>query len=87
MRNELVKLGLAHEVLDVEQEVEALLIGDAGESIIRVLALQVCDELGELVVITKVLHRVLQGLPSNDGREVAVGLAVSGEVRTGQREI
>lgn len=78
MRNELVKLGLAHEILDVEQEVEALLIGDAGESIIRVLALQVGDELGELVVITKVLHRVLQGLPSNDGREVAVGLAVSG---------
>ncbi len=87
MRNELVKLGLAHEVLDVEQEVEALLIGNAGESIIRVLALQVCDELGELVVITKVLHRVLQGLPSNDGREVAVGLTVSGEVRTGQRAI
>jgi hypothetical protein len=59
VRNELVKLGLANEILNVEQEVEALLIGDAGESIIRVLALQVCDELGELVVIAKVLHRVL----------------------------
>lgn len=59
MRNELVKLGLAHEIFNVEQEVEALLIGDARESIIRVLALQICDELGELVVIAKVLHRVL----------------------------
>lgn len=87
MGNEFVKLGLAHKVLNVEQEVETLLIGDARESIIRVLALQVSDELGELVVITKVLHRVLQSLPSNDGREVAVGLAVSGEVRTNQREI
>jgi hypothetical protein len=67
VRNELVKLGLAHEVLNVEQEVEALLVGDAGESIIRVLALQVCDELCELVVVTEVVHRVLQGLPSDDG--------------------
>lgn len=67
VRNEIVKLGLAHEVLDVEKEVEALLVGDAGESIIRVLALQVCDELGELVVLAKVLHRVLQSLPSDDG--------------------
>lgn len=27
--DELVKLGLAHEILKVEQEVEALLVGDA----------------------------------------------------------
>lgn len=84
VRNELVKLGLAHEVLNVEQEVEALLVGNAGESIIRVLTLQVGDQLGELVVLTKMLNRVLQGLPSDDGREVAVGLAVTVEVRIGQ---
>jgi hypothetical protein len=67
VRNELVKLGLANEVLNVEQEVEALLVGDAGESVIGVLALQVCDELCELVVLAKVLHRVLQSFPSDDG--------------------
>jgi hypothetical protein len=84
VRNELVKLGLANEVLNVEQEVEALLVGNARESIIRVLTLQVGDQLGELVVITKVLHGVLQSLPADDGREVAVGLAVPAEVRNSQ---
>lgn len=84
VRNELVKLGLANEVLNVEQEVEALLVGNAGESIIRVLTLQVGDQLGELVVLTKVLHGVLQSLPADDGREVAVSLAVPAEVRASQ---
>ena len=81
VRNELVKLRLAHKVLNVEQEVETLLVRDAGESIIRILTLQVHDQLGELVVVAKVLHRVLQGLPSDDGGEVAVSLAVPVEVR------
>lgn len=43
MRNELVKLRLAHKVLQVEQEVEPLLIRNAGESIIRVLTLEIGD--------------------------------------------
>jgi hypothetical protein len=87
VRNELVKLGLAHEVLNVEQEVEALLVGDAGESIIGVLALQVGDELCELVVLAKVLHRILQRLPSDDGGEVAVSLAVTRKVRINQERV
>ena len=50
MRDELVKLWFSNQILKVEQEVKALLIGNARESIIRILAFQVCDQFGELVV-------------------------------------
>lgn len=76
--DELVKLGLSNQVLEVEQEVEALLVWDAGERIVGILALEVHNELGELVVISEVLNGIYQGFPSNDGREVAVSFAVNG---------
>lgn len=79
MRDELVKLGLSHEVLKVEQEVEALLVGDARESVVRVLALQISDQLGELMVMAEVFHRVSQRLPADNGREMAVRLAVTSQ--------
>lgn len=50
MRDELVKLRFSNQILKMEQEVKALLIGNARESIIRILAFQVCDQFGELVV-------------------------------------
>lgn len=50
MRDKLVELWFSNQILKVEQEVEALFIGNARESIIRILAFQVCDQLGELVL-------------------------------------
>lgn len=58
MRNEFVELGLSDEVLEVEKEVEALLIRDAGECIVGVLALEVGDQLGEFVIMTEVLDGI-----------------------------
>lgn len=80
MRNEFVELGFSDKVLKVEQEVEALLIRDAGECIIGVLALKVSDQLGEFMVVTKVFDRVGESLPSDNGREMTIRLAVTTEV-------
>jgi hypothetical protein len=77
VRNELVKLGLSNKVLEVKQEIKALLVRNAGECIVGVFAFEINNELGELVVVSKVFDGVSQGFPSNDGREVAVGLAVN----------
>lgn len=77
VRNELVKLGLAHEVFQVEEEIEALLVRDAGKRIIRILALEVSDQFGKFMILAKVVHRVLEGLPADNGREVAVGFTVA----------
>ena len=78
MRDELVELGLSNEVLEVEQEVEAFLVRDARESIVRVLALEIHNELGELVVVSEVLNGISEGFPSNDSREMAVSFAMNG---------
>lgn len=67
MRNEFVKLGLSNEVLQVEEEVEALFVGNARESIVGILALQVSDQFGELMVVAKVIHGVGQSFPSDNG--------------------
>lgn len=67
VRNKLVKLGLANEILQEEKEVKALLIRDARKRIVRILALQVGDQLSELVVVAKMLYRIGEALPSNDG--------------------
>jgi hypothetical protein len=56
VRNEFIKLRLSDQILEVEQEVETLLVRNAGECIIRVLALQIDHQLGELMVVAKVLH-------------------------------
>jgi hypothetical protein len=77
MRDELVKLGLSNKVFEVEEEVKALLIRNARESIVGILALKINNELGELMVISKVINGISQRFPSNNGREVAVGFAVN----------
>ena len=58
MRDELIPLLLADQILEVEQEVEPLLVGNAGECIIRILALEIHHQLGEFVIVTKVVHGV-----------------------------
>lgn len=65
----------------MEEEVEALLVGDAGESVIGILALQVSDQFGELVVVAEVVHGVGESLPADNGREVAVCLAVTVKIQ------
>lgn len=82
MRNEFIKLRLSNQILEVEQEVETLLVRDAGECIIGVLALQIGHQLGELMVVTKVLHGIGERLPTDDGREVAVRLSMTAHVST-----
>ena len=79
MGNELVEFLLSHQGLQVVQEVEPLLVGDARERIVGVLAFQVSHQLGELVVGAIMVHRVCERLPADDGREMAIGLAVSGQ--------
>lgn len=77
MRDEFVKLRLSNKVLEVEQEVKALLVGNARERIVGVLALEINNELSELVIVSKVFDGVSQRLPSNNGREVSVGFTVN----------
>lgn len=62
MGDELVELGFSNQILEVEQEVEALFVWDAGECIIGILALEIDDELGKFVVGAKVIDRVRQCL-------------------------
>jgi hypothetical protein len=64
--DKLVPLFTADKTVQVIEEVEALLIGDAREGIIRVLALQINHQLGKFVVCTKEFHALFEGLPSND---------------------
>lgn len=79
MRDELVKGLAADQLLEVIQEVEALLVGDRAEGVVRVdAALEVGDELGVLVVGAVVVDGVLEGLPADDGGEVPLRLAVDG---------
>lgn len=79
MGDELVKGVAADELLEVVQEVEALLVGDGAEGVVRIdAALEVGDELGVLVVGAVVIDGVLEGLPADDGGEVALGLTVDG---------
>jgi hypothetical protein len=78
VRDELVKLGLSDKVLKVEQEVKALLIRNAREGIIGILALKIHNKLSELVVIAKVFNGISQRLPSNDSGEVAIGFTMDG---------
>jgi hypothetical protein len=77
VRDELVKLGLSDKIFKVEQEVETLLIGNARERIVGILALKIHNKLSKLVIISKVFDGVSQRLPSDDGREVAVGFTVN----------
>lgn len=76
MGNELIKLIFPYQILKIEEKNEPFFIRNARERIIRILALQINDQFGKVVVRTELLDRVSQGLPSNDGREVPVRLAM-----------
>lgn len=67
MRNEFVKLGLSHKVLEMEEKVEPLLVRDTGEGIVRVLALQIDHQLSEFMVVAKAFNGISERLPANDG--------------------
>ena len=73
-----VEFLLADQPLDVIQEMETLLVRDAREGIIGILALEVEDQFREVVVLSILLDRVAQRLPPDDGREVAPRVAVHG---------
>ena len=75
MGDELVELFDADQFLDVVQEGEALFVGDGAEGVVGVLAFEVRDELGEVVVFAELGDGVGQGFPADDGGEVAVLVA------------
>lgn len=77
MRDKVIELALPNQGFEVVQEVESLLVWNARESIIRVLALQVGDKLSEVVIMTEMIHRVCESFPADDGREMTVGLAMT----------
>lgn len=67
MRNELIELGFAQNRFQVEDEVESLLIRNARESIVWVLALQIGNQFGELMFVSKVVHGIRKCFPAYDG--------------------
>ena len=78
MRYEPVPFVFAEELFQMVEEREAFLIRDATKSIIRILALEIGDELGELMFLAKKVDAVAQSLPPDDGGEVPMGLSVDG---------
>lgn len=77
MRDEAVEFLLSYKCFQVEKEVKSFLVGDAGESIIGVLALEVRDQFSELVVMPKMLHGVSKCFPTYNGGEVSICLPMS----------
>jgi len=59
----------------VVEEGEALFVGDARKSIIRILAFEVRKQFGELVVFPELGNAIAQRLPPDNGAEVAVLVA------------
>lgn len=59
------------------QKGKAFLVWDRRKGIIRVLSLKVRDQLRELMIGTKVIDRVCQQFPADDGGERASWFAVS----------
>lgn len=76
MRNELVKLLLGHQILEVEQKSRALFVRYGRESVVWVLTLEVEDQLREFVVGPVEVDRFDKTVPPDDGVEVAVWFAV-----------
>jgi hypothetical protein len=58
MRNELVPVGPADELVKVQQQVEAFFVRDRAKRVVWVSALETGDELGELVFFAKQIDRV-----------------------------
>lgn len=78
VRDEGIPLLPADEVVERVEKVEALLVGDRGEGVIRVLAGEGDDELREAVGGAEEGDGLLEGFPADDGGEVEVGFAVEG---------
>ena len=76
MGYKLVPLLLANKLLKIVEEIEALLVRDAGKGIIGVLALQVDNKLCEFVIFAVVVDAVSKSLPPDNGREIAVSLSM-----------
>ena len=77
MRDESIPLFFSDQFLEVVQECETFLVGDAAEGVVGVFAFEVDDEFGEFVVFAELLNRVGEGFPADYGGEVAMGLAVT----------
>lgn len=77
VRNEFVPLFLAQQFLQVIQKSKTFLVRNAGEGVIRILALEVDDKFGKLMVFTEFSYRVRECFPANDSGEVSVRLPMS----------
>ena len=58
VRDEGIPFFFAEQILQVVKEREALLVGNAGERVVRVFAFEVDDQLGEFVVWAELGDRV-----------------------------
>lgn len=77
MRNEFVPLFLAQQFFQVIQKSKTFLVRNAGEGVIRILALEVDDKFGKLMVFTELGYRVRECFPANDSGEVSVRFPMS----------
>lgn len=77
MGNEFVEFILPDQVLQVEEEVESFFVGNTGECIVGVFALEVDDQFGELVVVAELFDGIGEVLPADNSCEVSVWLAVT----------
>ena len=62
---------------EIEEERCALLVGDSGECVVRIDALESGYEGGERVRDTEVHDRIVKGLGAHDGAEVRCFLALN----------
>ena len=76
MRDELVPLLLANQLFQRVQKGEPLFVRYRGKAVIRVDVLEVSDKLGEFMLGTKLVDRVCECFPANDGRKVTELLAM-----------
>ena len=74
VRDEGVENVLSEQFLQVVEEVEPLLVRNAGEGVVGIFALEIHDQLGEFVLLAKLVDRVRQCLPSDNGAEIAPGV-------------
>lgn len=78
MGDEFIPFLLSEELFEMVEEDEAFFVGDGGEGVVGVFALEVDDEFREFVVGAVVVDAVCEGFPADYGREVAMGFAMAG---------
>lgn len=77
MWDELVKLILSYQILQMKQEIESFFIWDARKCIIRVFSLEVNNQLRKLMIIAKVLYCVYKRFPAYNSCKMSIWLAVT----------